>query len=93
MNIPDDKLVTLNYTFFGDETLLERKGAWVDINMKIDHSKDPVDIGLSPETRIYDVDLTIFVVNGTSVDNGLDGTLSICVTPATGDWLKVSLMA
>ena len=50
MNIPDDNLVTLNYTFFGDETLIEREGAWVDINMKIDHSKDPIDIGLSPDT-------------------------------------------
>ena len=93
MKIPDDKLVTLNYTYFGDETLLERKGAWVDVNMHIDHSGDPPDIGISPDCTDYKIDLTIFVVKGTSVDSGLDGTLSICVTPSSGDWLKVSLMA
>ena len=52
MNISKDSRRTLNYTFFGDETLVEREGAWVDVNMHIDHSKDPPDIGLglNPET-------------------------------------------
>ena len=50
LNIPEDSIRTLNYTFFGDETLVERQGAWVDINMQIDHSQDPADIGLNLNT-------------------------------------------
>ena len=91
MNIPTDSLKTLNYTFFGDETLVEREGAWVDISMQIDHSDDPADIGLNLNTKDYDVDLTIFVAKG-NIDNGLNGTLSVCVTPNNDNWSKVSLM-
>ena len=81
MGVNEDDYVTLNYTFFGDETLLERKGAWVDIVMDINHEKDLKDIGMDTEVKSYSVDLTIFVARGKPADNGLDGTLSICVTP------------
>ena len=85
MNFPTDSLKTLNYTFFGDETLVEREGAWVDISMHIDHSEDPTDIGLNLNTKDYDVDVTIFVAKG-NIDNGLNGTLSVCVTPNNDNW-------
>ena len=81
MGVNEDDYVTLNYTFFGDETLLVRKGAWVDIVMDINHEKDLKDIGMDEEIKSYSVDLTIFVARGSPPDNGLDGTLSICVTP------------
>lgn len=36
--------------------------------------------------------LTIFVAFGPPADNGLDGTLSVCVLPQDGDWVDVSLL-
>ena len=41
----------------------------------------------------YSVDVTIFVALGTPPDSGLNGTLSICVTPNSPEWRMVSLMA
>ena len=38
MGVPQKSMKTLNYTFFGDETLLEFNGTWVNITMTIDHS-------------------------------------------------------
>ena len=38
MEVPKEDMTTLNYTFFGDQTLLEYSGAWVNISMTIDHS-------------------------------------------------------
>lgn len=37
-------------------------------------------------------DLTIFVAFGNPADAGLDGTLSVCILPETGDWVDVSIM-
>ena len=81
LGIPDDNMVNLNYTFFGESPLIERKGAWVDITMTIDHDKDPRDIGMDLEVTSYEIDFTIFIAKGKPPDSGLDGTLSICVTP------------
>ena len=39
------------------------------------------------------VDFTIFVAIGTTPEKDLDGVLSICVLPAQGDFLDVSLLA
>ena len=64
LGIPDDKMVNLNYTFFGSEPLIERTGAWVDISMTIAHDTDPRDIGMDLEVDSYEVDFTIFVAKG-----------------------------
>ena len=45
-----------------------------------------------PGTQKSTVDLTIFLAIGKSPEKGLDGVLSICVTPLTDDWKEVSLM-
>ena len=49
--------------------------------MTIDHDKDPMDIGMDLEVDSYEIDFTIFIAKGSPPDSGLDGTLSICVTP------------
>lgn len=36
--------------------------------------------------------MTFFVALGVSPDAGLDGVLSICITPQTDQWSEVSLM-
>ena len=43
--------------------------------------------------KIFSADVTIFIALGTPPDAGLQGTLSICVTPVTTNWQSVSIMA
>ena len=50
-------------------------------------------IDLTGESKSYTVNVTIFIALGTPPDTGLDGTLSICVTPNTDNWKSVSFMA
>ena len=57
---------------------------WTDIEIEIPHDLK----GTYKST----VDMTIFVAIGTGPERGLDGVLSICVTPLTDDWKEVSLM-
>lgn len=76
----------LNYTYYGSETMELLSGAWVDASLYF--SKDPDDTTVDP----FEVDLTIFVVNSTAVDAGLDGTLGIAMVPNFGDWQQVSVM-
>ena len=57
---------------------------WTDVTILIPH-----EIG---STESETVDFTIFVAIGTPPEYGLDGVLSICVTPLTYDWYEVSLM-
>ena len=81
----DDQLVSLDYTYLGDTPQLEYKGVWADVSILIPHSRD------STATTI--VDFTIFVAIGDyPPENGLDGVLSICVTPLTYDWAEISLL-
>ena len=54
--------------------------------MVIPHSKSEVD------SVKYVANFTIFIAIAESPEAGLDGTLSICVTPDYPEWNEVSLM-
>ena len=58
---------------------------WADVEIYIPHSTK--DSGAS-----YIANFTIFVAIGESPQNGLNGFLSVCVTPDFGDWRQSSLM-
>ena len=80
----DDELVDLDYTYLGVQPQLSFKGVWTDVTILIPHAAN--------STRNTTVDFTIFLAIGTPPDHGLDGMLSVCVTPLTWDWYQVSLM-
>ena len=82
-------LVNLNYTFLGNVPQVEMQGVWTDVIMKLKNSGD----NSTGTEHVYTADVTIFIALGTPPDAGLDGTLSICVTPNTTEWKRVSLMA
>ena len=82
-----DDLVTLNYTFYGDTVILQYEGVWTDITIDI-----PEDIW-DNSRKSYKANFTIFVAIGIPPDNGLQGTLSVCVTPSNSAWASVSLLA
>ena len=68
-----------------DALVTDLTGVWVDVQIYIPHS-------LLELTSYYMADFTIFVVISDSPNHGLDGILSVCVTPQTGDWLQSSLI-
>lgn len=80
----EDELVTLDYTYLGNVKQVVYKGVWADVVVHIPHHRALTDY--------TEVDLTIFVAIGFAPESGLDGILSISVTPSTDDWYLVSLM-
>lgn len=73
----------LNYTFLGDEQMLQYQGVWTDVRMTI-----PKTTGDTEDT--HKLDVTIFVALGDAPDAGLDGTLSLTMLPDSGSWSNVS---
>ena len=82
----ESDLITLDYTFLGKNPQMLYTGVWADITIKIKHH-------VGSESEVTTVDFTIFVAIGTAPEKDLDGVLSICVLPAQGDFLDVSLLA
>ena len=84
-----EDLVNLDYNVFGSTSLLgDVQGIWMDVYIGIPQSlRDIHVIG-----NWYEAEITIFVAFADPADSGLDGTLSICILPETGDWKEVSLM-
>ena len=73
----------LNYTFLGDEQMLQYQGVWTDVRMTI-----PKTTGDTEDT--HQLNVTIFVALGDAPDAGLDGTLSLMMLPDSGSWSNVS---
>ena len=56
--------------------------------------KLPRDVSEKNKDTLYEVNVTIFIGIGAPPDAGLDGTLSICVTPSKNQyWNEVSVMS
>lgn len=84
---PDYDIVALNYTLLGSEVMKMYKGVWVDVKMTV-----PTDLNNLSEKN-YTADLTIFVaITDLPPDSGLQGTLSVAVTPELPGWKAVSLL-
>jgi hypothetical protein len=76
-DIDENDLVTLEYKMLGDTSLLnDVQGVWTDVTVTI-----PQKIALIHSEELFTIDVTIFVALGPSPDAGLDGVLSICITP------------
>jgi hypothetical protein len=83
----ESDLRTLNYTVMGKPALItELTGVWVDVQIYIRH-------GTLSSNTYYTAEFTIFVaITNTPPNHGLNGILSVCVTPQSGDWLQSSLI-
>ena len=75
----------LNYTFLGDEQMLEYQGVWTDVRITI-----PKITGDTDDSNYHQLNVTIFVALGDAPDAGLDGTLSLTMLPDSGSWSYVS---
>lgn len=83
-------MVTLDYNVFGTESLLDDvQGVWMDVIIAIPRSLQ----NIHDKSEWFEDKLTIFVAFSGPADNGLDGTLSVCLLPDTGDFKDVSLLS
>ena len=84
----ESDLVNLDYSLIGTVAQLKpMQGVWTDCSLQMTNtvSKPGVDSD-ETTTKNYNVDVTIFIALGEPPDTGLNGTLSICVTPNTSTW-------
>ena len=57
---------------------------WADVEMTIPRTTEYIEI--------YTFNVTIFLAIGNPPDAGLNGTLSVCLTPSSDDWDRLSVL-
>ena len=75
---------TLNYTTLGNQTIYQTTGVWINTTIYLPTSLE--------DDKERNASLTIFLARGSSPDQGLDGVLSIAITPNYTDYMATSLM-
>ena len=75
---------TLNYTTLGNQTIYQTTGVWINTTIYLPTSLE--------DDKERSASLTIFLARGSSPDQGLDGVLSIAITPNYTDYMATSLM-